>query len=90
MKLTIDCLTGKSPVKFFEDGTKRRLSDEEILNLDWKDCTFNVLCRISSVYVNAGTMGPIASPECIVVRREDAFPDVFDEDGCAQLAGAEM
>ena len=89
MKVTIDCKTGKSPTKFFEAGTKRRLSDEEILNLDWKDCTFHVLLWISSVYVNAGTMGPIASPECIVVRREDAFPSIFDDE-CAQLVESEM
>ena len=28
---------GKSPCKFFEAGTKRRLSDEEVAELPWRD-----------------------------------------------------
>ena len=54
------------------------MSDAEVSQLDWKECSFNVLLRISSVYVNAGTFGPVATPEAIIVKREDLFPEVFD------------
>ena len=67
--------TGKSGTKFFEHGTKRRLTDEEVATLDWRDCTYNVLLRISSVWLNGGNYGPIASPEAVVVKREDMFPE---------------
>ena len=88
-KLTIDNETGKSPTKFFEAGTKRRMSDAEVRDLDFRECKFNVLLRISSVYVNGGTFGPVASPEAIVVKREDLFPEALDDD-CDQLAGLQM
>ena len=68
--------------------TKRRLSDAEVQDLDFKECKVNVLLRISSVYVNAGTFSPVATPEAIVVKREDIFPDVLDD--CDQMAGLEM
>ena len=80
-KITID-ETGKSPTKFFEAGTKRRMSNAEVAALDWKECSFNVLLRISSIYVNAGTFGPVATPEAIVVKREDIFPEALDDDPC--------
>ena len=88
-KLTIDSETGKSPTIFFEAGTKRRLTDAEVRDLDFRECKFNVLLRISSVYVNAGTYGPVATPEAIVVKREDLFPEALD-DCCDQLTGLEM
>ena len=88
-KLTICNETGKSPTKFFEAGTKRRLSDAEVRDLDFRECKINVLLRISSVYVNAGTYGPIATPEALVVKREDLFPEVLD-DCCDQPTGLEM
>ena len=38
-----------------------------------------MLLRISSIYVNAGTFGPVATPEAIVVKREDIFPEALDD-----------
>ena len=76
-------------LQIFEAGTKRRLSDAEVRDLDFRECKFNVLLRISSVYVNAGTYGPVATPEAIVVKREDLFPEILD-DCCDQLAELQM
>ena len=36
---------GKSPCKFLEAGTKRRLTDEEVAELPWRDLEVNVLCK---------------------------------------------
>ena len=88
-KVTIDNATGKSPTKFFEAGTKRRLSDAEVKELDFRECSFNILLRIGSVYVNGGSYGPIATPEAVVVKRQDIFPEALEDD-CDQLAGLEM
>ena len=72
---------GRAGRKFLEHGAKRRLTDEEVAILDWRDCSFNVLLRISSVWINGGNYGPIASPEAVVVQREDVFPEglAFDD-----------
>ena len=88
-KITIDSETGESPTQFFEAGTRRRLSDAEVRDLDWKECTFNVLLRISSMCVNSGAYGPVATPEAIVVKRLDEFPEFLDDEGlAANLWGA--
>ena len=76
-------------LKKIEAGTKRRLSDAEVRDLDFRECKFNVLLRVSSVYVNAGTFGPVATPEAVAVKREDLFPEALD-DCCNQLTGLEM
>jgi hypothetical protein len=68
---------GKSPCKFFEAGTKRRLTDEEVLELPWRDLEMNVMCKITSLWVNAGRWGPTATPEAIMVKRCDECP--FDD-----------
>ena len=73
--MTIDSSGRSSGTKFFEHGTKRRLSDEEVRDLEWKDCSFNVLLRISSVWINGNNYGAIASPEALLVRRQDEFPE---------------
>lgn len=78
-KVTID-ETGKSPTKFFWAGTKQRMTDAEVSAIDWRECSFNVLLRISSIYVNSGTFGPVATPEAIVVKREDMFPEALDDE----------
>ena len=44
----------KSPCKFFEAGTKRRLTDEEVAELPWRDLEMNVMCEVTSLWVNAG------------------------------------
>ncbi len=59
--------------------------------LDWKECSFNVFLRISSIYsiyVNSGTCGPVATPEAIVVKRKDIFPEALD-DPCDDPLGAQ-
>ena len=88
-KVTID-ESMKSPTKFFEAGTKRRMTDAEVSAIDWRECSFNVLLRISSIYVNSGTFGPVATPEAIVVKREDIFPEALDGEAVGQFAGLEM
>ena len=56
------------------------MSDAEVSAIDWRECSFNVLLRISSIYVNSGTFGPVATPEAIVVKREDIFPEALDDE----------
>ena len=68
---------GKSPCKFFEAGTKRRLTDEEVAELPWRDLEMNVLCKFTSLWVNAGRWGASATPEAIMVKRCDQCP--FDD-----------
>ena len=65
---------GSTPVKFYEHGTQRRLTNEEIAALPWKECTMNLLVRISSVYVQSGCFGPLCTPEAIMVRQEAELP----------------
>ena len=53
-----------------------------------RSAPFNVLLRISSIYVNSGAYGPVATPEAIVVMRLDECPDALDD--CDQITGLEM
>ena len=66
------------------------MSDAEVRDLDWQECSFNALLRISSIYVNSGTFGPVATLEAIVVKREDIFPEALDDEAVGQFAGLEM
>jgi len=75
-KITIS-QSGKSSTKFFEYPSKRRLSDEEIKDLDFRECSFNMLVRISNIWINAGNFGCTASPEAIMVKKLDEFPEVL-------------
>ena len=59
---------------FFEAGTKRRLSDEEVADLPWRDLEMSVMCKITSFWVNAGRWGGSATPEAIMVKRCDQCP----------------
>ena len=68
---------GKSPCKFFEGGTKRRLTDDEVAELPWRDLEMNVMCKVTSLWVNAGRWGASATPEAIMVKRCDQCP--FDD-----------
>ena len=70
------------------NGTKRCLGYDGVRASDSK-YTFSVLLRVSSVYVNVGAFGPVATPEAIVVKREDVFLEALDED-CDKLVGLEM
>ena len=65
---------GKSPCKFFEAGTKRRLTDEEVAELPWRDLEMNVICKVTSLWVNAGRWGASSTPEAIMVKRCDQCP----------------
>ncbi len=62
----------------FEAGTKRRLSDEEVSELPWRELEMNILCKITSLWINAGRWGASATPEAILVKRCDVCP--FDDD----------
>ena len=64
---------GKSPCQFFEAGTKRRLADEEVADLPWRDLEMNVL-KVTSLWVSAGKWGASATPEAIMVKRNDQCP----------------
>ena len=68
---------GKSPCKFFEAGTKRRLTDEEVADLPWRDLEVNLMCKVTSLWVNAGKWGASSTPEAIMVKRCDQCP--FDD-----------
>ena len=79
---------GKSPCKFFEAGTKRRLTDEEVAELPWRDLEMNVICKVTSLWVNAGRWGASSTPEAIMVKRCDqcSFGDDDRETwGCRKL-----
>ena len=65
---------GKSPCKFFEAGSQRRLTDEEVAELPWRDLEMNVICKITSLWVNAGRWGASSTPEAIMVKRCDQCP----------------
>ena len=65
---------GKSPCKFFEAGTKKRLTDEEVAELPWRDLEMNVMCKVTSLWVNAGRWGASSTPEAIMVKRCDQCP----------------
>ena len=66
--------SGKSPCKFFEAGSKRRLTDEEVAELPWRDLEMNVMCKVTSLWVNAGRWGASSTPEAIMVKRCDQCP----------------
>ena len=65
---------GKSPCKFFEAGTKRWLSEQEVAELPWRDLEMNVICKVTSLWVNAGRWGASSTPEAIMVKRCDECP----------------
>ena len=60
------------------------MTDEEIVELPWRDLEMTVMCNITSLWVNAGRWGASATPEAIMVIRCDECPfedtdiDCFD------------
>ena len=72
-KVTI-LASGKSPCKFLEAGSKRRLTDDEVAELPWRDLEMNVICKVTSLWVNAGKWGASSTPEAIMVKRCDQCP----------------
>ena len=79
-KLTLSS-SGKTPVKIF-DESKRRLTEQEISEIVWRDCTMNVLVSIRGCYVQAAQWGPLAHVEAIMLRQEAhcPFEDCFDDE----------
>ena len=71
---------GKTSVKIF-DTTKRRLSEAEIADIQWRDCTMNVMVNIKGCYVQSGQWGPLAHVEAIMIRQEAECP--FDDGSCS-------
>ena len=53
------------------------MSDSEIAELDFRECEFNMLLRVSSIWVNAGSFGCTASPEAIMVKKLDELPETL-------------
>ena len=53
------------------------MSDAEIAELAFRECQFNMLLRISSIWINAGSYGLSASPEAVMVKRMDEFPEAL-------------
>ena len=70
---------GKTSVKIFDEN-KRRLSESEIADITWRDCTMNVLVSIKGCYVQSGQWGPLAHVEAIMLKQEAACPFGDDED----------
>ena len=74
--------SGKTPVKIFDEA-KRRLTESEVSEIVWRDCTMNVLLSIKGCYVQSGTWGPLAHVEAIMLKQEAACPFEDDADGSA-------
>ena len=72
-KITISP-AGKSPCKFFDAESRRRLTEEEVAELPWRDLEMDLLVKISSLWVNSGRWGATATPAAIMVRRNDICP----------------
>ena len=53
------------------------MTDEEVLELPWRDLEMNVMSKVTSLWVNAGGWGATATPEAIMVKRCDECP--FDD-----------
>ena len=66
------------------DENKKRLTDDEVSRLSWRDCEFTLLVSIRSLYVNSGSWGCVASVEAAQIRRLDECP--FLEDDAENLA----
>ena len=80
-KLTLDD-SGKTPVKFY-DERRKRMTPEQIAEIDWRGVSLNIILTFSSVYVNAGSWGCVASPNSILVKdlADDPFSSSENEFG---------
>ena len=61
---------GHTPVKFYT-ADKKRMTPEQIACIEWRDVEMDINLSISSVFVNAGNWGAIATPQSILVRSHD-------------------
>ena len=61
------------------------MTPEEVANIDWRDCSFNVLVKIN-LWINLGNVCPVCTPEAILVKQEASDPfAAFDSDDEAAL-----
>ena len=68
-KITLDD-EGHSPCKFFTPD-KKRMTPEQVAQIDWRDVSMDINLCISSIFVNAGNWGCVATPQSILVRSQD-------------------
>ena len=69
-KLTLDD-EGHTPVKFYT-ADKKRMTPEQIAAIDWRDIEMDISLGITSIFVNTGNWGCVASPQSILIRSHDA------------------
>ena len=68
-KITLDD-DGTTPVKFFDENRKR-MTPAQIANLEWKEVKMDIKLTISSICMNAGNWGCVATPNSILVRSNE-------------------
>ena len=78
-KITLDD-AGNTPVKIF-DEKRKRLTSADIAALEWRDIKMDINLSISSVFVNAGNWGCVATPHSILVKNNEQceFSDAQSE-----------
>ena len=64
---------------------------EQISEIDWRGVSLNINLTISSIYVNAGSWGCVASPNSILVKEvsDDLFSNSIDIIGSRRVLGKE-
>ena len=68
-KLTLDD-EGHTPVKFYT-ADKKRMTPEQIAQIEWREISMDINLSISSIFVNSGNWGCIAAPQSILIRSND-------------------
>ena len=58
-------------MKFYGEN-KKRMTPEQIAAIEWRDVEMDINLSISSIFVNAGNWGCVATPSSILVRSNDA------------------
>ena len=56
----------------FYTADKKRMTPEQIAAIEWRDVSMDINLSISSVFVNSGNWGCVASPQSILVRSHDS------------------
>ncbi len=56
----------------FYTADKKRMTAEAISILDWRDVSMDIILSKSSIVVNAGNWGAVATPQCTLVRPQDS------------------
>ena len=65
----------------FYDESKKRMTPAQIAAIEWRDVSMDINLVISSVFVNAGNWGCVATPNSILVRNNESceFSDAESE-----------